>query len=1396
VRTPRLGPVMRAVAAAAGCLVPACAQADPVSAILVIAEIAAASTYVKAFLLIAAAVYTSTRARRKARAANAEAKARHNSSVQDRQFSALTSAPFWRVRYGRQNVGGDVVAIFTSDKTGRREDGTSYTKADALKHVVIELAHHECASINEIYIDGAPVGLLDGNGYPTGGEFFSTRTDSRIAVIGGGGTVVVPETVLAILQAYTNDGSGEGGNFTDVTGSVTGVGTTTISGPANATVNYTVQTDLPSVRVQKHLGQAGQVVDAYLNGLVPSQWDSTHPLTGSCYVVLTLDLENPRFQGGLPNPTFDTRGKKCFDPRTGLTAYTENPAIIIRDWLMAPWGYGVSASDIDDATVIAAANACDARSLAASQAHSATCVISVANDDLTFTSQRWFSTGDGVRFTTTGTLPTPLVAGTTYYVIEPGVGSFAGTNDRLRFKVATSLANALAGTAVNITGAGSGTHTCVYHDYPTYTCNGAFTTGDPKERVLEELGGSMAGGATNAGLWVVNAGAWSAPVMDLTTDKLDGFIEVPDCDTDWEELFNGVRGLYVPRGYAAAIEYGTYQNAAFKAADNNKDLWEDRGLPYTDAPHRVRNICRVLTEQNRNGLRFTYPAKLQAWGLQVGDRVRVTSAELGATLKEFRVVDWNFDMTSAVLLGLEEDAAAAYDLSDAATADPTPNSGLPNPWVVQGISGVSAFSSADTGLLAADGSWQPRVRVTWTPATDAFLADGSGRIVVLWRDPRANVWQRTEVLSNETGAWVTGVKEGDPLVIEVAARNGLGQLGPPSFLAHTVAVTQLPGTYQGAVLLTHGVAGSIKLIGNSAIKVGPSGAWDAGFYGAPISGASELSFVVGHAAGNDECIVGLNTDPTADASYASIDYGIVLRANGDVDLFESNVQVVNNVTTYALGDAFRISYDEVAVRYWKGATLLRQIGVSPGLSFGADSSFFHTGARVNNIVHRAISAAPRGNLLDPGVWVIGTSGDQGTVRGSFFQAETLSGENSIIHSLSPEGRLRPVWQGLSGDAASGDRDGGFRTGEVPVDHTKPYRISVWTRAVVRTGGGVYLGLGGSDWGNPNGVADIATGAAETNPYPIESLARLDLAVSRWYLLVGHVLPSTIGTTPPNPIMGGVYDGVTGQKVLNATRDFKWLSTATVTTMRLFQFNTAASDRQDFWGPRIEMCDGNEPSVDELLAAAKLGLTNNSSPDFESQFALNGQMTRWLLGAALPEGWLNIAGTVSKETTITRTGPNAIRLVSAGGAATYVYRTIDFGLPLVAGSFVEGTADFYLDSHTSGGYPGLLVRCFTNAALSTQRDTLLNLPNTTADEWQTIAFKAAVNAGERIYGVRFYLMASYSLLSGGDGVNNVVFDSLVARAVQPSDTAHLMPDSAAKIHLASFEAGPVTYTTIT
>lgn len=118
--------------------------------------------------------------------------------------------------------------------------------------------------------------------------------------------------------------------------------------------------------------------------------------------------------------------------------------------------------------LVAAGTGTVAETFAATAVNITTGVITVASN-----TEKWF-TGRKVRITTTTTLPGGLAANTDYFVIRDSATTI---------RLASSIANAVAGTAINITSQGSGTHTITH----------SFTA-----RALGDLGGEEAHALTVA----------------------------------------------------------------------------------------------------------------------------------------------------------------------------------------------------------------------------------------------------------------------------------------------------------------------------------------------------------------------------------------------------------------------------------------------------------------------------------------------------------------------------------------------------------------------------------------------------------------------------------------------------------------------------------------------------------------------------------------------------------------------------------------------------------------------------------------------------------------------------------------------------------------------------------
>ena len=91
-----------------------------------------------------------------------------------------------------------------------------------------------------------------------------------------------------------------------------------------------------------------------------TSWTSAHVLNGQAYTYFRFTGGDGTFTGGVPNVSVVLEGKKVYDPRDTLTAYSANPALCMRDYLAdATFGLGAASSEINDASFIAAANTAD-----------------------------------------------------------------------------------------------------------------------------------------------------------------------------------------------------------------------------------------------------------------------------------------------------------------------------------------------------------------------------------------------------------------------------------------------------------------------------------------------------------------------------------------------------------------------------------------------------------------------------------------------------------------------------------------------------------------------------------------------------------------------------------------------------------------------------------------------------------------------------------------------------------------------------------------------------------------------------------------------------------------------------------------------------------------------------
>jgi hypothetical protein len=102
-------------------------------------------------------------------------------------------------------------------------------------------------------------------------------------------------------------------------------------------------------------------------------------------------------------------------------------------------------------------------------------------------------------------------------------------------------------------------------------------------------------------------------------------------------------------------------------------------------------------------------------------------------------------------------------------------------------------------------------------------------------------------------------------------------------------------------------------------------------------------------------MVGLNTDPTADQSYASLDFAWYCIGDGNLQIYESGADL-GGYGAYSANTVLAIAYDGKTVRYLKDGALMREV-YAPDRTFHLDASFATPGGAIRNITFTPYGAA-------------------------------------------------------------------------------------------------------------------------------------------------------------------------------------------------------------------------------------------------------------------------------------------------------------------------------------------------------------------------------------------------------------------------------------------------------
>lgn len=285
------------------------------------------------------------------------------------------------------------------------------------------------------------------------------------------------------------------------------------------------------------------------------------------------------------------------------------------------------------------------------------------------------------------------------------------------------------------------------------------------------------------------------------------------------------------------------------------------------------------------------------------------------------------------------------------------------------------------------------------------------------------------------------------------------------------------------------------------------------------------------------------------------------------------------------------------------------------------------------------------NLLDLSTWTPG----QNTLTN--FPINGTVAENNRVYDTGPYGQTVLVWGTYP--TSTNDADGGWEGSHIYIDNTKMYRYSVWVRRTSSTSSGSsYLGLHSNGVGDVYGLHD---GVSQTNPY-FDYRGVGFFSQNQWYLVVGHVWPANTPTGTPPSQDSGVWTK-NGGKVSalqgNIPYDCRWSATTTTGMHRTYHFYCGDSTtRLQFYQPRIEIVDGNQPSIEHLLN------TDLSNPSILPEAIIYNDGTTQATSGNTPtkdSGELISMSSYTTAGTYTWTRPTnctrvLVRLVGGGGGA--------------------------------------------------------------------------------------------------------------------------------------------------
>jgi hypothetical protein len=737
--------------------------------------------------------------------------------TQQRGMNITTRQPasFRQIIYGCQRVGG--VIIYQST-TGSKHDQYNF---------VIVLATHQIQAIENLYLDGRRVywnsgtGNTTRNGYNFGG---SAATSGGI------------------------DGSG------------------TYIGPNGAHYNFGTL-----VYCEARFGDQAQ--DDVIAGLTANDgnWASGaagSPWVGGCaYLYLKIEYDAAMFPA-LPEIRFTVHGKSdIYDPRTGLKAYSENPALIVADILTGPT-WGLNDPTVNQAQLIVAANVCDTSTACApttadplGSLTEAAFAASWHYDTSTPPGEaiKVFLDAMGGRLTRAGgqwfIWPAywhgPTASFDENVLLEPPKWNPYRKPDELINRVngtyiAPNYPYNVAGDLYDANGWYSGS---IQNNFPFafQPTNAPAYAEDVLHGYATDLYLNQDSGATSSYSGAVSYPAGSVVLYGSGSSQI--FLAVaattgvaPFTTTIvWNALTAYTTGAQVSFN---GTQYTALTNTTGNAPDTSPSQWQaSPWIPYANllplemeqkavlSVSQWQRLAKYKYLRNRLQGTGTMKMKLAAFGLEALDVCYMTFAQLGWSGYLLEVagepqlnleageVDQEGKVVRAPFFSLTvpvaDIAAAAFEwsISEELTVYDVPSVLTGAPWTPAAPTGMTLISGASTAITGADGIVTPRVLVEWTDPADAYVT----QIQIQFRLNGTTPWQSGGNIAVGLGqAFVTGVVAGQAYDFQIRSLRANGATSAwLQILNYTVSLVLSIVTYTGIAVAQASLT-AIALVGGTA----------------------------------------------------------------------------------------------------------------------------------------------------------------------------------------------------------------------------------------------------------------------------------------------------------------------------------------------------------------------------------------------------------------------------------------------------------------------------------------------------------------------------------------------------------------------------------------------------